>query len=368
MRLGFFTMPIHPIDRNVAETLKEDREAFLLADRLGFDEALVGEHVADAAENITSSFLFIASLAHATKQIKLGSGVVNLSHHHPALVAAHGAMLDHMLEGRFLMGIGAGVLRSDAEILGVLDEDRTAMLAESIDHILDLWSGEPPYNLSGKYWNLSTEQNLWPEVGLGAIMKPYQKPHPPILGSVGHPFSNGIIELGKRGWSPISGDFVHANWIRNHWERYAQGCEAAGRVADPANWRVARTIFVCEDEKLAQSYAKTDPQSPYRFNMSQIRAKLERAGQIMVLKAHPDLADEDVTLDYVVDQTVICGGVNQVVDQLLAFRETTGDFGTLYYVGKDWADPDLGRRSMELMAEKVMPRINDAIDRQNAAE
>jgi hypothetical protein len=50
-----------------------------------------------------------------------------------------------------------------------------------------------------------------------------------------------------------------------------------------------------------------------------------------------------------------------VVDQILAFRETIGDFGTLLYCGHDWADVGLARRSMELMAEKVMPAVNAAI-------
>jgi hypothetical protein len=58
---------------------------------------------------------------------------------------------------------------------------------------------------------------------------------------------------------------------------------------------------------------------------------------------------------------VIAGTVNSVVDQILAFREQIGDFGTLYYACHDWIDPALGRRSMQLMAEEVMPRVNAAI-------
>jgi hypothetical protein len=49
------------------------------------------------------------------------------------------------------------------------------------------------------------------------------------------------------------------------------------------------------------------------------------------------------------------------VDQILAFREKAGDFGTLYYACHDWMDPALGRRSMQLMAEEVMPRVNAVI-------
>src|SRR3979411_2967082 len=70
MRLGFFTMPIHPLDKDWRQSLREDREAFILADQLGFAEGYVGEHATDKAENITSCAVFIASLIDATKKIK----------------------------------------------------------------------------------------------------------------------------------------------------------------------------------------------------------------------------------------------------------------------------------------------------------
>jgi alkanesulfonate monooxygenase SsuD/methylene tetrahydromethanopterin reductase-like flavin-dependent oxidoreductase (luciferase family) len=136
MKLGFFTMPMHPPGRDYTQTLKEDREAVLLADRLGYTEAYIGEHIADRCETIPSCLSFIASLAHDTRTIRLGSGTVNLPNHHPAEIAAHAAMIDHLLEGRFLFGIGPGGLRSDMEVMGNLDADRGAMFLESIGHIL----------------------------------------------------------------------------------------------------------------------------------------------------------------------------------------------------------------------------------------
>jgi hypothetical protein len=53
--------------------------------------------------------------------------------------------------------------------------------------------------------------------------------------------------------------------------------------------------------------------------------------------------------------------VNEVVDQVLEFRDRVGDFGTLLYAGHDWMDEDLAKHSMRLMMEEVMPRVNDAI-------
>ncbi|MGB0631227.1 MAG: LLM class flavin-dependent oxidoreductase, partial [Alphaproteobacteria bacterium] len=197
MKLGFFTMPVHRLDRNYTECLQEDREAIILADKLGYSEAYVGEHLTDAAESITNSMLFQASLISDTKQIKLGTGTTNLSHTHPVLAAAQAAMMDHLLKGRFIFGISPGALESDAEALGIRGIDRNEMFAESIGHILDIWQGEPPYNLEGKHWTISTENTLMPEIGLGPIAKPYQKPHPPIICTVVAPFSKGVIEMGK---------------------------------------------------------------------------------------------------------------------------------------------------------------------------
>ena len=53
---------------------------------------------------------------------------------------------------------------------------------------------------------------------------------------------------------------------------------------------------------------------------------------------------------------------------ILALREQTGDFGEIVYAGMDWVDPALAKRSMELMAEQVMPRVNAALGKRQAAE
>ena len=245
MEIGFFTMPIHPIDKDYKKTLSEDREAFLLADRLGFSEAYCGEHVTDSAENITSSALFIASLAAETKNIRLGTGTVNMPNSHPAAIAGQVAMLDHMLDGRFNFGISPGGLASDAEVFGNLDKDRNEMFVESIDMVLEIWKSDPPYNIKGKYWNISTERTQMTEIGQGIMQKPLQKPHPPIVCTVVAPFSKGLIAAAARGWQPISANFLMPKWVKTHWPSYVQGCKQGGFKPDHKNWRIAKSIFVC---------------------------------------------------------------------------------------------------------------------------
>src|SRR5918999_5153757 len=181
MQLGLFTMPLHPLGKDWRVSLREDREAFVLADELGFAEGYAGEHATDRAENITSSMIFIAALIEATKRIKLGTGTVNMPNTHPVAVASQIAMLDHLLDGRLVFGISPGGLLSDAEAFGNLDADRNAMFLECINQVLKIWEGEPPYNLKGQFWNVAVERQLIPEIGQGFIPKPLQRPHPPIV-------------------------------------------------------------------------------------------------------------------------------------------------------------------------------------------
>jgi alkanesulfonate monooxygenase SsuD/methylene tetrahydromethanopterin reductase-like flavin-dependent oxidoreductase (luciferase family) len=363
MKLGIFMMPVHPLHRNHTETLKEDRETVVLADRLGFHDAFIGEHLTDQAENITNSLLFLATLIHSTKTIKLASGTCNLSQIHPAVVAANAAMFDHLAEGRFILGVSPGALVSDAEALGIIDEDRNKMFAEAIDVILAIWEREPPYDIEfpGNRFKVTTRRTMHLETGVGIMPRPYQKPRPEIVGTVVAPFSKGVVIMGERDFHPLSANFLLPHWLKTHWANYAEGKTKAGVKPDPAEWRVARTVFVADDDKVAAAYGRHDANSPYRFYYRQLQTKLTKAGRHAVFKERLDQPDHEITYEFVLDRLCIYGTVNKVVDQILALRELVGDFGELVYAGMDWVDPKLARRSMQLMAEEVMPRVNAAI-------
>ncbi|MBM3559928.1 MAG: LLM class flavin-dependent oxidoreductase [Alphaproteobacteria bacterium] len=365
MRLGFFTQPVHPPQRNYREVLLEDRAAFLLADELGYCEGFVGEHFTDTAEPITSCVAFIASLAFEAKHITFGTGVVNLPSYHPVTVAGQVAMLDTLLDGRLIFGIGPGGLPSDVEVFGNLDLDRNAKMVECLEMILAVWNGEPPYDLKGRFYEGSTARTLFAEIGQGVCPKPLQLPHPPIVVTAVNPDSAGITAAAQRGWNSVSSNYVQAHWVATHGPRYLAGLRAAGQPETLAGWRIAKSIFVADDEATARRYAKS-PDGPYGFYFRNIMAKLTRNGRPFLFKSRPDQRDEDVSLEHSLDTQVIAGTVDSVVDQLLAFREQVGPFGTLMYTGHDWADVALSRRSMQLMAEQVMPRLNAAIGETDA--
>jgi alkanesulfonate monooxygenase SsuD/methylene tetrahydromethanopterin reductase-like flavin-dependent oxidoreductase (luciferase family) len=362
MRLGYFAMPVHPITRDWRQTLQEDREAVILADELGFHDAFIGEHLTDKAENITNSMQFLATLIPVTRRIKLGTGTSNLAQMHPVLIAAHAAMFDHLSGGRFVFGISPGVLPTDSEVLGTLDEDKNKMLEEAIDVILEIWRRDPPYDidLPNNRYKVSTAQHSQLELGVGYLGKPLQKPHPEIVATVVAPFSKGVIAMGRRDFHPLSANFLLSRWLPSHWQNYTEGKHQVGATPDRADWRIARTVFVADDDKTAARYARYDAASPYRFYYRQLFQKLKRANRIAGFKEHREQPDEELTEDYILDRLLIHGSVNKVVDEILALCDEVGDFGELVYAGVDWVDPVLAKRSMELIATEVMPRVEEA--------
>ncbi|MBT6276954.1 MAG: LLM class flavin-dependent oxidoreductase, partial [Chromatiales bacterium] len=256
MHLGMFMQPVHDPKRDFGLVLEEDRQTIVLADKLGFEECWVGEHISATVEPITAPLVFLATLLQETHQIKLGTGVFCLPQHHPASVAAQAALFDHLSKGRFLMGIGTGSLSSDMELFDVGGStDRSAMVRESIDHILAIWTQEPPFDRKGEYWTVALKDLSRQEYGVGAFIKPFQQPHPPISISIMSPNSTSARMAGERGWIPISGaSFLQPRYTASHWEQYALGAEAAGRPADPDIWRVSRSIVIAPSDAEARDY------------------------------------------------------------------------------------------------------------------
>lgn len=89
--------------------------------------------------------------------------------------------------------------------------------------------------------------------------------------------------------------------------------------------------------------------------------KLIGNGRSDLFKGDPDMTDEVVTPEYVMDSLIVHGTPASVAEQVLALRERVGSFGTLVYAGHDWADPSLARSSMDLMVTEAMPDVNSAL-------
>lgn len=362
MRLSLFMMPLHDKSKPFAIQLKEDREAFLLADKLGYAEGWCGEHYSSSTELITSPMMFFASIASQCRNLTFATGVSCLPHYHPAIVAGQVALFDHLTEGRCIFGIGPGGLQSDFEMFETDTKDRMAMVRESIETILRIWAEDPPYDIEGKFWNTRIKEWHIPELGLGTMCKPLQKPHPRIAVTASSPNSGSLKGAGARGWLPVSANFIGAWALKTHWQVYEEAARKNNKTVSRDMWRVARSIYVADTDAEAEAYVK-DPSSPFSYYYRYLYTLWDRGGIKggYVPRAGMPAAELD---DFRIlrDNYVIHGSPETVAEKLLALRDEIGDFGNLLMAGHDWVDPGRMRDCMHAMAKDVMPAVNKGIN------
>ena len=69
------------------------------------------------------------------------------------------------------------------------------------------------------------------------------------------------------------------------------------------------------------------------------------------------MTDAAITTEYMLNAMVVAGSPSTVTQKLVAFREEVGDFGTLIATAHDWDDEARWRRSMQLLADEVVPNL-----------
>ncbi len=142
LRFGIFMPPIHELHENPTLCLDRDMAVIEHLDRLGYDEAWIGEHHSAGSELISSPEMFMAVAATKTRNIRLGTGVASLPYHHPLIIADRWMQLHHMTRGRVMFGCGPGSLVSDAKMMGIVPARQREMMEEALHCVVRLIRGE----------------------------------------------------------------------------------------------------------------------------------------------------------------------------------------------------------------------------------
>src|SRR4030081_1436210 len=154
LKFGIFLAPFHPVGQNPTLALERDLDLVVHLDRLGFDEAWIGEHHSAGYEIIASPEVFIAAAAERTRHIRLGTGVSSLPYPPPSMLADRMVLLDHLTLGRAMFGVGPGALPSDAFMMGVDPLRQREMMDESLEAILALLDGSELVNRETDWFTL----------------------------------------------------------------------------------------------------------------------------------------------------------------------------------------------------------------------
>jgi probable F420-dependent oxidoreductase len=202
------------------------------AEALGFSDLWVTENTLDHV-TCFDPVVVLTYAAAVTSRIRLGASVVVLAIHSPMMVAHQWATLDHLSNGRAILGVGIGREHHYREF-SVPEKGRVTRLREEIEVIKALWT-QQQVTYHGRFYRLD-----------GATMspKPVQQPHVPIWMGVGHP--NAIkraASLGD-GWMGSGGSAI-AEFIRSV-PLMRDALAAAGRDAE--GFPISKRIFVAVDE------------------------------------------------------------------------------------------------------------------------
>ena len=364
MKAGLFLMPSHPPERALYDAHQFDLGVIELADELGYQEAWIGEHFTAPWEPIPSPDLMIAQALTRTRNIKLGAGAHLLPYHHPVELALRIAYLDHLAQGRLLVGIGAGGLQTDAILFDVdfdAGENRE-MTREALEVLLMLWAGgDAPMEHKTKHWRVEVpDPKEWEWASLKHFLTPFQKPHPPIGVAAASPASQTLKIAGERGYIPMSLGLGPA-YIASHWESVLEGAMRGDREPPSrSEWRLVRDVWVADTDEEAIRAAREGmlfrAWTEYLYPLFNYGPYPLVAG----MKHDESVATEDIDLEYMLEHLWLVGSPDTVARKIRKLYEAAGGFGVLLTMVLDNTDDRDGwNRSMRLLVEEVLPQVAD---------
>jgi limonene 1,2-monooxygenase len=340
LRNGIFLAPFHPVDEDPTLCIQRDFELVEHLDRLGYDEAWIGEHHSAGFEIISSPELFIAAAAERTKRIKLGTGVVSLPYHNPLMAANRIIQLDHQTRGRVMFGVGPGLLPSDAFSMGIEPATQRERMVEAIEVILRLWKGERVTHKTD-WFNL---------VDATCQLLPYTSPHPEVCVASSVTPSGGKL-AGRHGFGMLCVAATQAGGydaLAVNWKVANDTAAEHGRAMDPQALRLVGPVHIAETREQAFANCKFGFDK-WRDYFSGISAVAGRE------------TTENRPLETLVEEGVaVVGTPDDAIAQIRRLQKKQGEFGCFLQLAHNWANFESTKKSYELWQRHVTPAVNGA--------
>lgn len=341
LRFGAFLAPHHPIGEHPMLMIERDLKLAELLDDLGFDEFWCGEHHSTGWETIASPEMFLAGAAQRTQRIKLGTGVSSLPYHHPFMVAQRITQLDLMSRGRAMLGTGPGALPSDAHAMGIDPMTQRDRQGEAIGVIKPLLAGERV-----------THHADWFTMNDAALqILPLQKELEIATASMVSP--SGMTLAGKYGLGVLSIGSMSTAGIQSlplQWSFAEDAAAISGAHIDRSQWRIMFNFHIAETREEAREQSKLGLQ---RWHNEYTVGTLLRQGATAY--ESPDQAVDELAFSE--GSSAVIGTPDDLVDRITEMYEMTGGFGAVIGFANDWANIENQRRSWDLVARYVIPKV-----------
>jgi limonene 1,2-monooxygenase len=351
MKFGIFMAPFHRLGENPTLALERDLQLIECLDGLGYDEAFVGEHHSAGWEIISSPEVFMAVAATRTKRIMLGSGVVSIPYHHPFHIANRFALLDQLTHGRVILGCGPGALSSDAYMMGIETTTQRDRMVEGLEAVMRLFNEDGGISIDGSYFKMHDAH---------LQVKPYQKPHMPIV--VANTISpSGMVAAGKLGCGVLSiASFAKGGVeiLPKRWQIAEETAAEHGKTVDRKNWRLVFPIHLAESRKEALDDVREGANRWIQeYFIDTLAARIQ-------FEEYPGQPREEMNIDRMAEQArAIVGTPEDAIKRINEVWEASeGGFGGLLILAHEWAPREKTLHSYELLARYVMPKFQGMAD------
>jgi len=347
MRFGVFTLGDNAYGvRSDAEMLHQFMEEAILADRLGFHSAWIGEHHFTQILLCPTPEVFMANLLARTERIKVGCAIHVLPLNHPVRLAETYALLDILAPGRVLFGAGKGFFAEEFEGFGVPLQEASERFEETLDIIIRCWT-EEELTYEGKFYTIRN---------LRVLPKPITKPHPPVHVAVISPPS--FEYCAQRGYSimvaPFSLLLVGREEMKKRVEQFYRMAAEAGHpeVEVTSSWFILVTEDP-EEQRIARSCME-------RYLRVVAPALASDRGSRGPRYDHLRKVLSDIRFETVAESgSGFVGGVEECIERLKQFEEM-GIREVYCYFSVGAMPQELVLKSMQLFAKEVMPHFQEA--------
>jgi len=340
-RFGAFIAPYHDPRGNPALQIRRDLELVELLDRLGFDEAWIGEHHSGAYEIVASPELMIAAAAERTTRIRLGTGVNSLSYHHPYILADRIMQLDHMTMGRAMLGMGPGQLPSDAFMMGIDPLRQRDMMIEAAEAIVPLLRGE-----------VVTRETDWFRLDEARLQLRSYTPAGVELAVASTSSPTGATLAGRLGLSMLSlaaTDPSGFDALDSNWAAFERVSNEHGNPIDRTKWRVVASMHLAETREQAER--------DMEHGVLTLCGYFEGMGnrKLPFTNTPREALEWWTTNGFPTFGIATVGTPDDALATIEKLAAKTGGFGTFLFLAHNCANWEATKRSYELFAEHVIP-------------
>jgi len=319
------------------------REA-VLADRLGADVVWLAEHHFDGISVYGDPMVLAGALAVALQQAGLGFAVIQTALHHPVRLAEQMALLDHLMKGRLVVGLGRGSSFNIYDYLGfgIDHHEAQARLDEAETIMLKAWT-EGEFDHQGRFWQVKVPM-LRP--------RPYSKPCPPVIR--GSSTDASLVELARQG-KPWMMNVQSLETTTRRVELYRKEMRASG-FAETAVAANLKASWVWRNFYLADSNAEAERVGVPAFE-TMTRSRAEMRDRYAAMGQRIEVPRHDLPGSRVARGDGILHGAPARVAEDVAALDRLGIGGIIGTFRLGPMPHEVAAASMTLFLEKVAPEF-----------